>query len=254
MIECGKILIKDNPEDLAWAGAELFCKAAETAVSQKGCFTVALSGGSTPRPMHRLLTKDPFRTGIPWNQTHVFWVDERMVSYDHPHSNFGLFRNDLLDHVSLPAANIHPMPNTKTPDENAFLYQKQLDGFFNPPRYQYPVFDLIVLGLGNDGHIASLFPGTPDPENKAAWVMPVKGGNPDVFRLTLTFPVLNNAARLLFLVSGKEKAEVIHEVFEKPSADLPAQHIRPHRCRPTWLLDRLAASMLSTMKQGANKT
>jgi len=239
-----RIIVKAHPEELARAGADIFRSAAETAVAQKGRFTVALSGGSTPRPMHRLIAKDPYRSGIPWRRTHIFWVDERRVPADHPDSNFGLARSDLLEHVPLPAANMYPMPTEPVPDEGARQYQQQLRDFFKPSPGRYPVFDLISLGLGSDGHVASLFPGHPAAETGDAWVISVKGGNPDLARLTLTFPVLNSAAHLFFLVSGKEKAAIIKTLFEEPSAGLPAQNIRPLSRNLTWLLDRPAASLL----------
>ena len=248
-----KIIIKNHPEELARVGAEMFSKTAKIAVAQKGRFTVALSGGSTPRPMHRLLAREPFRSEIPWYCTHIFWVDERWVPVDHPDSNFGLARKDLLDHVPLPAANIYPLPTETAPDQGALQYERQLRDFFKPPPGRYPVIDLISLGLGSDGHVASLFPGHPTAETDAAWVISVKGGNPDLARLTLTFPVLNSAAQLFFLVSGKDKAAIIKTLFEEPSALLPAQNIRPVSRNLTWLLDRAAASLLIERKHCENR-
>ena len=253
MTALNKIIIKDHPEELARAGAEIFCKAAKIAVAQKGRFTVALSGGTTPRLMHRLLAMDPFRSEIPWHRTHIFWVDERMVPADHPDSNFGLARKDLLDHAPLPAANIYAMPTETEPDQGAVQYQQQLRDFFKPSPGRYPVFDLISLGLGSDGHVASLFPGYPAAETGNAWVISVKGGNPDLARLTLTFPVLNSAAHLFFLVSGKGKAAVIKTLFEEPSAGLPAQNIRPFSRNLAWLLDSAAASLLPERTHRENR-
>jgi 6-phosphogluconolactonase len=240
-----KIIINDHPEELARAAAEIISRTAKIAVAQKGSFAIALSGGTTPRPMHRLLAKNPYRSEIPWHRTHIFWVDERMVPADHPDSNFGLARKDLLDHVPLPAANIYPMPTETAPDQGALQYQRQLKDFFESPAGRYPVFDLISLGLGSDGHVASLFQGHPAAEAGADWVISVKGGNPVLDRLTLTFPVLNSAAHLFFLVSGKGKAAIIKTLFKEPSAGLPAQNVRPFSRNLTWLLDRAAASMLS---------
>lgn len=248
-----KIIIKDPLEELARAGAEIFSRAAKTAVAQKGRFAVALSGGSTPRPMHRILATEPFRSETPWRRTHIFWVDERRVPADHPDSNFGLARKDLLDHVPLPAANIYPMPTEIAPDQGAVQYERQLRDFFKPSPGRYPVFDLISLGLGSDGHTASLFPGHPAAENGNAWVISVKGGNPDIVRLTLTFPVLNSATQLFFLVSGKDKAAIIKTLFREPSAVLPAQNIQPFSRNLTWLLDRAAASLLTERNHCENR-
>jgi len=253
VIPLNKIIIKDHPEELARAGAEIFCSAAKTAVAQKGRFTVALSGGTTPRPMHRLLAGAPYQSEVPWHRTHIFWVDERMVPADHSDSNFGLARKDLLDHVPLPAANLYPMPAETAPGQGARQYQHQLRDFFKPSPGRYPVFDLISLGIGSDGHVASLFPGQSAAQTGDAWVVSVKGGNPDLARLSLTFPVLNSAAQLFFLVSGKAKAAVIQTVFAEPSAGLPAQNIRPFSRNLTWLLDRAAAALLPERKCRDNR-
>jgi len=244
MIAPDKFMVKAHPEELARAGAEIFCRSAQTAVAQRGRFTVAISGGNTPRLMHHLLATNPYRSRIPWRRTHIFWVDERMVPAHHPDSNFGTACKDFLGHVPLPAENIYPMPTNPGPDQGALQYQRQLKAFFTPPPGRYPVFDLISLGLGSDGHVASLFPGHPFAETGDAWVIGVKGGNPDLARLTLTFPVLDSAVELFFLVSGKEKAAVIKTIFEDPSAGLPVQNIRPLNRNLTWLLDCAAASLL----------
>jgi len=244
MIAMNKFIVKAHPEELACAGAEIFCRSAKTALAQRGRFTVAISGGDTPRPMHRLLAKDPYRSAIPWLNTHIFWVDERMVPAHHPDSNFGLACKDLLEHVPLPAANIHPMPMDAALDQGVLIYHRHLLEFFKPPPGSFPAFDLISLGIGSDGHVASLFPGNPVAETGDAWVAAVRSGNPDVSRLTLTFPVLNRAAHLFFLVAGKGKAAVIKTIFEDPSAGLPVQNIRPFNRNLTWLLDRAAASLL----------
>lgn len=245
MTAVGKIAIKKDPEAQARAGADIFCSAAETAIARKGFFAAALAGGGTPRPMHRLLAADPHRSAIDWQHTHIFWVDERMVPANHPDSNFGLARKDLLDHVPLPAVNIHPMPTAATPEQGALQYQRLLAEFFKPPSGQPPAFDLIYLGIGRDGHTASLFPGESFPETGGTWVVAARGGIPDVSRLTLTFEVLNGGAQLVFLVSGKEKAAVVKTVLEERSGELPAQRIRPPHRNVTWLLDRSAASRLA---------
>jgi 6-phosphogluconolactonase len=168
-----------------------------------------------------------------------------MVSSDHPDSNFGLACKDLLNQVPLPSGNVHPMPTESPPDQGAFQYQLALKNFLNPFPGRYPVFDLIMLGVGNDGHVASIFPGSHEAETGNAWVVPVKGGNPDLERLTLTLSVLNSAAHVMFLVSGQEKAPIVRTLFERPSVGLPAQNIRPISRNPTWLLDRAAASLLT---------
>ncbi|MEW6671244.1 MAG: 6-phosphogluconolactonase [Thermodesulfobacteriota bacterium] len=248
-----KTIIKDHPEEIVRVGAEIVRKAAGYAVAHRGRFTMALSGGTTPRPMHRLLAEDPYRSDIPWRHTHIFWVDERLVPADHPDSNLGLARKDLLDHVPLPAANIHPMPTENTPAQGALEYRRQLGEFFKPAPGRLPALDLICLGVGSDGHVASLFPGPPADDAGDAWVISVRGGSPDIGRLTLTFPVLNSAGQLFFLVSGKNKAAIVKTILEEPSAGLPAQHVQPYSRNLIWLLDRAAASLLTERKPSENR-
>lgn len=239
-----QVMIVSHPEELARTGAQILLQAAVECVDKNGRFAVALSGGSTPRPMHRLLAEEPYLSRIPWKNTHVFWVDERMVPAHHPDSNYGLARKDLLQQVPLPVTHIHPMPTGVAPGSGAVLYAKELRDYFKPSANQNPVFDLICLGIGSDGHVASLFPGYPYKENPDIWVANVKGGSPNIERLTLTFSILNSADKLFFLVSGIEKAPIMRTLFRDKPSGLPAQKIRPRSNKLTWILDAAAASML----------
>ncbi len=240
-----EIIITEDPTQLARTAAGIFRTAAKDCVSQTNLFTVAISGGSTPRDMHRLLAEEPYRSDIPWKETHIFWVDERCVPVDDPASNFGLAKKDFLERIPIPLEQIHPMPGEFSPEEGAKKYQEEMERVFQIQETDSPIFDLIFLGMGKDGHTASLFSGGKFPNEADRWVIAVKGGNPNVYRLTLTYDVLNRAKRVYFLVSGKEKAPIMRTVLEDKDACLPAQKIQPVQGRPTWLLDKEAASSLS---------
>ena len=239
------IIIEDNPTLLAMTAANIFLSTAAESVSKTGLFMLAVSGGSTPREMHRLLAEEPYRSDIPWNDTHIFWVDERCVPVDDPASNYGLAKKDFLDRAPIPPDQIHPMPGEAAPEEGAVIYSGDLQKSFQIKESDFPVFDLIFLGVGKDGHTASLFPGQRALDEKQRWVVNVKGGHPDVSRLTMSYPVLNHAGHIVFLASGKEKAMILKEIIENRSARLPAQKVQPVNGTLTWLLDRDGASLLS---------
>ena len=242
--EMEKIITYDAKQ-LAARGAETVWKTAKEAVARQGHFAVAISGGSTPRAMHRLLAQEPYLVDIPWQKTHVFMVDERMVDFEHPDSNFGTAQKDFLDKIPIPKKQIHPMPAMARPEEGVALYQTELENFFRDSALTEPVFDLIILGIGKDGHIASLFPGQPIIEDTRRWILSVKGGQPEVWRLTLNYHVLNSAKHILFLASGSGKAAIVKTLFEGSQVSLPAAKIRPLNGKVIWLLDRAAASLLS---------
>jgi 6-phosphogluconolactonase len=236
-----EIIVKDSPGHLVKSAAELFMRVAKESVRERGRFTVALSGGSTPRPMHRLLAEEPYCSGIPWDETFLFWVDERCVPVTDKGSNYGTAKKDFLEKVSLPEAQIYPMPVDVPPEEGADEYQKRLQSLFQLKEGQFPAFDLIILGIGRDGHTASLFPGQSALKEEKKLVVAVKGGDPDVNRMTMTYPTLNQARRLVILVSGKGKAAVLKTLFENKQSQLPAVRIKPAKGALTWLVDRDAA-------------
>lgn len=249
MPERKEIIIKDDAYSLAGTGADLVVSAALESVQQTGRFTLAVSGGSTPRAMHRSLGRKPCLSQIPWPGVHIFWVDERCVPGYDPASNYGRARHDFLNRIPVKEDQIHPMPVDLPPEEGAEKYQDEISSIFKIGGHDFPDFDLIFLGLGLDGHVASLFPGQKVLAEKEKWVAAVKGGDPDVSRLTLTLPVLNEAHRIVFLVSGKDKAPAVKTVLEGDEENLPAQMIQPRTGRLIWLLDREAASMLSWTTQ-----
>jgi 6-phosphogluconolactonase len=239
-----EVFIEDNTTRLARKGADIFSGSAKESVFNKGSFVVAVSGGSTPRAMHRMLGEEPFVSEIPWEKTHIFWVDERCVPFSDSASNYGAFKSDLIGRAPIPSYHIHPMPAEDVPSDGALRYEEELLSFFQLKEGQFPVFDLLMLGIGKDGHTASLFPGSRALEEKKRLVVPVKGGNPYVYRLTLTLPVLKMARRVVFLVSGKGKAGTVEAILERKDENLPAGRVRPSDGRLIWLLDREAASLL----------
>jgi 6-phosphogluconolactonase len=192
-----------------------------------------------------MLAEEPYRSETPWNRTSLFWVDERCVPVTDEGSNYGAAKRDLLEKVPLPVAQIHPMPVEAPPDEGAVEYQGVIQNFFQSGEGQFPAFDLIFLGIGADGHTASLFPGQRALEEKDRLVVAVKGGNPDVGRLTMTYPLLNRARQVVILVSGKGKAAIMKILLEEKQVRLPAGKIKPIDGTLTWLIDQDAATGLS---------
>jgi len=245
-----------DPETLARAGAEHFVALATAAIAARGRFAVALSGGETPRGTHAELARPPFLDQVDWPRVHVFWGDERCVPSDHPDSNYRMARETLLDRVPLPASNIHRMRGESEPHQAATEYEQELRAFFSDSGERAPAgdagepprFDLILLGLGEDGHTASLFPGTLALRERRRWVMAQHVGKLDAWRITLTPPVINAAADIMFLVSGPKKAETLRRVLADPApanADqLPARLVVPAAGRVVWLVDTPAAARL----------
>lgn len=237
------ILIHENGNRMALSGAAIFAAKAKECVKTRGPFYVAISGGKTPRQTHRMLAQAPFCTDIPWQDVRLFWVDERVVPVDHEASNFGAAQKDFLDRVPLRERQCHPMP--LDPETGAIRYERELLEAFGLREGQFPAFHLIYLGLGLDGHTASLFPGDAALEEKSRLVTAVKGGEPYLERLTLTLPALNRADQIVFMVSGRDKADVMKALFDHTSPNLPASKIKPLNGHITWLLDGEAAAGLS---------
>lgn len=240
-----EIRVLPTPSDLFQSAATEFAALAAQSIRARGRFTVALSGGSTPKSLYALLATGSI-PNLPWDKTYFFFGDERHVPPDHPDSNYRMAQESLLSKISVPPQNIFRVRAEETnADDAAQSYDQTLTTFFALKPGQFPRFDLILLGLGPDGHAASLFPGTAAlNENKrlvvANWVEKFK-----TYRITFTFPVLNHAACIMFLVSGPDKAAMLHEVLQNPSANLPSQKVRPVDGRLIWLVDRAAASALS---------
>ena len=238
-----KIIVVSDENELARRGADFFVQTIAEYQDARDRFSVALSGGTTPRPMYRCLSRPPYVSAIPWETVHLFWVDERMVPFDDPDSNYGAAKDDFLSRIPIPTHHLHPMPVRIPPDRGALQYESELKAFFADAD-EDPLFDLIYLGMGNDGHTASLFPGQEAVRESSAWVLHVKGGNPRLPRLTLTPRVLNRAKRIIFMISGRGKAPILKTLWENGEKLLPVKEIRPPKGEVIWLVDRAAASLL----------
>jgi len=233
-----EIVVVPAAAALAEEAARRFAARAEAAVAAWGRFSVALSGGTTPGALYRRLAAGPYRVRLPWAQVHLFWADERCVPPDAPDSNYRLVAETLLAGAPLPPENIHRMRGEWEPERAARDYEQTLRAYFgNAPR-----FDLVLLGLGKDGHTASLFPGTETLAETARWVVPASAEYEDrpAWRITLTLPALNAARHIIFLVSGAEKAAIVRTVLTEPEAGLPAQRVQPADGEVVWLLDAKA--------------
>jgi 6-phosphogluconolactonase len=235
-----------TPAEMTEAAANLFAAGASEAASARGRFTAALSGGKTPVAIYSLLAKAPFVSQIPWARVHLFWGDERCVPPDHRDSNYRMAREFLLDHVPIPPAHVHRMPGEMDPVEAAARYEGELRAFFAPHGDGLPVFDLILLGLGEDGHTASLFPGTRAIGESARWVVGHYVDAQKGWRITLTPPVINAARTVVVIAAGTGKATALKEILEGPFRPdrLPAQIVRPADGTLLWMLDREAAALL----------
>lgn len=234
------VRIADTTGELIQAVAEAIASRVAEALSRQESFSLALSGGNTPRALYRLLAEE-YRLRIDWHRVHFFWGDERYVPHDHPASNFRMARETLIDPLNLPPENIHPMPtDVANPDEAAHLYERQLRAFFG----ETPRLDLILLGMGADGHTASLFPGTSALQERTRWVTVGEAPVEPRVRLTLTLPVLNAAKAVYFLVTGADKAETVRRILVQQEP-LPAALVSPTEGELLWWLDRDAASSIS---------
>jgi 6-phosphogluconolactonase len=234
------LMVFPDLEQMSAAAADLLAAAVQRATLHEGEARVALSGGSTPKRLFQLLAEGPWRTGIPWDKVHFFWADERAVPPDDPASNYRLAAENLFSKVNVPEANIHRMRGELDPREAADLYEAELRRTFGDRRLH-----MALLGMGEDGHTASLFPGTPALEESDRWAVANPVEKLGETRITLTLPFLAEADELLFLVSGESKAEALHQVLEDGgNSPYPAGALL--RCKPdsTWILDKAAASLL----------
>ncbi|HWM91493.1 MAG TPA: 6-phosphogluconolactonase [Thermoanaerobaculia bacterium] len=245
-----ELRVLEDLDELARAAAEEITRSAEEAVAARGRFTIALSGGGTPKPVYHLLAEEPYRDRIDWSRMHVFWGDDRHVPPDHPESNFGMAHDALLSKVPVPPDNIHRMRAEKPDAEKAAEeYAWTLRSAFNLEEGEWPRFDLVLMGIGEDAHTASFFPGSEAVRERSRLVIAPWVSSLGTFRITLTAPVFNRAALALFLVSGEKKAEALRAVLEgdfQPDR-FPAQVIRPEEGRLLWLVDRSAAGLLRSV-------
>ena len=235
----GRIEIFPDPLALARYVAQWMTDAA---LAAKGPFRVSLSGGSTPKTLYGLLASDEFIGRFPWPRVSWYWGDERFVSYDHPDSNYRMTREAMLDKAPVPPENIHPAPVDGTPDCAALRYEQALQQAYgavtlDPAR---PLFDLTLLGLGEDGHTASLLPGEPVLNERKRWVAAVSHGRPEV-RLTMTYPAIESSRRVAFLVAGRGKAAIFRTI-RAGGSQVPAARVHPVG-ELFWFVDRAAAEV-----------
>jgi len=237
--------ISPDPATLFRAAADEFAGKALAAVRARGRFTLALAGGSTPKSLYSLLATNG---SLPWEKTFFFFGDERHVPPDDPESNSRMAREALLSKIPVPAENVFRVP-AENPDASqaAAAYEQTLREFFRPAAGAFPRFDLILLGLGPDGHTASLFPGSKALQEKSRWVVANWVEKFKTDRITLTLPVLNNAAVVVFLVSGSDKVSALAEVLQgnQPGDLFPSKLVRPSDGDLIWMVDQAAAAQLS---------
>ena len=239
-----EVLIFKNADEMSDFAISKWVEISEEAIKNKGRLEAAISGGKTPEKLYQKLSG--FKRPLPWDKTHIFLVDERFVSHKSNESNYRMINQLLLKHVKIPKENIHPIPvEEKTSQAAAKKYEENLISYFKLARGGFPMFDLIFLGIGEDGHTASLFPDSPalkEPQHIAAAVMQEELSKHK--RITLTFPVINNAKNIIFLVAGSNKAKVVKEILEEKNSVLPAARVKPKKGKLFFLLDKSAASYL----------
>lgn len=210
--------------------------------------SVALAGGGTPGSIYRLLGSERYRDKIAWENVHFFWGDERCVPPDMPESNFRMAKESLLERIAVPPENVHRVRGEWEVKEAARDYEEEIRAFFSLRGEELPEFTLMLLGLGEDGHTASLFPGSEALHERRRIVAEVFGGTPSLFRVTLTLPVINRSGTVLALVAGESKASILREVLEGAELRYPAQYVKPASGRLFWLTDAGAASHIRKVK------
>jgi 6-phosphogluconolactonase len=244
-----EVQILTDIDELSRAAASEFIRQGHRAVKERGRFSVVLSGGSTPKSLYSLLANDfSLQKEVPWDQTHFFWGDERHVPPDHPESNYRMARETMLSKIAILSENVHRIrsenPNAQQAAEE---YEETVRTFFLLEAGELPRFDFVLLGMGLDGHTASLFPRTEALREQRRLVVANWVETFHTHRITMTLPALNQAAFILFLVSGQEKAEALRQVLEEKGQEtpLPSQLIRPTHGRLLWLVDRGAGGLLT---------
>jgi 6-phosphogluconolactonase len=241
-------IVAEDAAALANRAAQHFVELAEQAVADRGRARIAISGGSTPKATFQLLADaaQPWRARMPWDRIELFWVDERCVPPDHPDSNYRMTREALLDHAPLQPGQIHRMQGELDPQEGAARYESLLRNSFRLEGAETPSFDIIQLGMGPDGHTASLFPHTAALFELGRLAVANHVQNKDAWRITLTWPVINHARQVFFLIGGADKAEILRQVVTGPRdvERLPSQLIRPAGGILTLILDKAAAALL----------
>jgi 6-phosphogluconolactonase len=239
-----KINIAENYEDLCGKVTQEILSLSTQNITANNKFSMVLSGGSTPKGIYQCMASPSFRNKFRWEKMHIFFGDERWVPPEDPRSNYRMVTEALLSKVKVPGENIHPI---QTRDCNlqtsALLYERSISDFFQLKRVEFPVFDLVLLGVGQDGHTASLFPGNPSLLEKDRLAISTSQTGIPEKRVTLTIPVINHAREIFFLVSGQDKADIVAKIMENKNA-FPANEIKPSKGNICWFLDKASASRL----------
>lgn len=237
-----QIIIQDS-KTITHKALSMFVALAKQAIEKRGVFSVALSGGSTPESLYRALGDDAIQAQINWQKVHLFWGDERNVPASDPDSNYRMVNEALLKHIAIPAENVHRVPTEMAVTEAAVVYEQALRHFFPG---DWPRFDLVLLGMGEDGHTASLFPHSEGLKEETHWFIANFAPNRDVWRLTLTKNAINAARHVLVLVNGSQKAPMLAQVLQGDfnPIEKPIQTVNPIDGQLTWLLDEDVASLL----------
>ncbi len=231
-----KIHAYSNKEQMVSATTERVIDEIGQAIQERGVCNIALAGGNTPREIYSMLAESTYRDRVDWNRLHLFWGDERMVPPEHEDSNFRMVKETLLDHVMIPDGNVHRIRGEVAPEQAAREYAELLHIHF---KSDPPSFDIILLGIGEDGHTASLFPGTDAVEECKLYTVAVFVPRLDTWRVTLTFPVLNAAREILFLAAGKSKSDIVQRIIsiKQPAKEFPASMVNPESGTLHWMLD-----------------
>ncbi|HLW54457.1 MAG TPA: 6-phosphogluconolactonase [Candidatus Angelobacter sp.] len=243
-VDQGELKVAPDAAALMTAAMQEFVQCAEKAIAANRAFSVALSGGNTPRSVFSLLA-EKYKDSLPWTMIHIFFGDERHVPPDDPESNYRMARESLLSKVPIPEQNVHRVHAELPAQQAASEYEQQLRSYFHFANNDRPRFDLIMLGVGEEGHTASLFPDSTALHEQARLVVANWVEKFHTWRITFTFPVLNQAAEVLFLASGAGKAEILKNIFDVHIKNAyPAQLVRPTDGRLLWLIDQAAAALL----------
>jgi len=247
------LLVFDDQHQMSGFMVRKWKQLSEEAIERKGVFVAALSGGKTPVNFYQTLAGK--KGMLSWNKTHLFLADERFLPFEDKDSNYRLLRKTLLDKIEIPQENIHPIPTGRsTPQISARVYEEDLRIFFKLRSEQYPEFDLILLGIGEDGHTASLFPGSAVLKERDSLAAAVILDEIKYHRITLTLPVINHARQVVFLISGKSKASVLEKVVSQKDLSLPASMVNPDTGKPLFLSDLEAASKVTPHDQNEEDT
>lgn len=242
----GKIHILPDPASLNAAVAQTWLEQSNAAIAERGAFHVALSGGNTPRGLFQLLASPDWRERFDWQHIHLYFGDERFVPPTQPDSNYRMARESMLDQLAIPAENIHPVPTERQEaTASAQAYEKALRRCLPVATNGWPVFDVMLQGIGDDGHTASLFPGTAILQERDQWVAAVYVDKLDAWRISVTFPVIDQARCIMFLAAGSGKADILRDVLSQPPGDepYPVQMIRAQG-EMHWYVDSAAAHLL----------